>query len=169
MRRKVESGKRMEREMPRGLAIGLVAVALLGAGVACRSAARVERTDEFGALVRPARRQAEEKPTWRLAMPVVHRNRRPKAATWPAAFEALFGAAPETLAAVNTSGTAVAAFGLAEVLGTWVVPDLSSTQNIVLEFGGLATEVTLRGIRQEESADGRVVATVEELRVKASE
>jgi len=135
----------------------------------CVGSRKGDVTSELGAVSRASRIQPGEGPGWRLTMPVVHRNREPKAASWPAALESLFRTAPEAVAAMSVSGNVIAGLGLAETLGTWVVPDLSSTQNVVFEFDGLATEVTVKGLRQEETADGRVAATVDEMTVKAAE
>jgi len=141
---------------------------LLAAG-GCSGSRRTSVTGELGAITRSGRIRPGEGPGWRLTMPVVHRNRKPKAATWPAALESLFRAAPEAVAAMDVSGNVLAALGLAETLGTWVVPDLSSTQNVVFEFDGLATQVIVKGLQQEETADGRVLTSVDAVEVHAAE
>jgi len=154
--------------MSRSLILTVVMLALLPA-VGCVGSRKSDITTEAGIATTTQRIRAGEGPCWKIVMPVVHRNREPKASTWPAAVESAFEIVPDAVSAGAASAEALAGIGVAADLGKWAVPDLSNTQNVVFEFDGLATKVTVKGIHQEETAEGRVITTVEEVEVEVNE
>jgi len=151
------------------IGIALTILLLVGTSGCLGTAKRGETTSELGAAARSQRISAGYGPSWRLTMPVVQRNRKPKASTWPAALESFANAAPEALAALAPSGNVLAALGLADSLGRWLVPDLSNTQNIVLEADGLATSIIAKNLKQTENADGSITTSIESIEVTAGD